>query len=111
MVLIAMGGVVVVVVVMIQYQGRSPHFNSIHKWGEWMLALIAARWVTLEEVEVVVCVLVVVVVLISTVEFPQSSSASPLLLLVPRSFYHGHPLSAPGEVNLYMMNVHVNSQG
>ena len=53
MVLIAMGGVVVVVVVMIQYQGRFPHFYSIHKRGEWS---------TLEEVEVVVCVLVVVVV-------------------------------------------------
>lgn len=72
----------VVVVETTRYQGRSPHFNSFHKQGGWMLALTAARSGILEEVEVVVCISVVAVVLTLTVEFPQSSLASPLLLLM-----------------------------
>ena len=82
MVLIAMGGVVVVVVETTRQQGRSPHFDSFHKQGGWMLASTAAGLGILEEVEVVVCISVVVVVPISTVEFPQSSLASPLLFLM-----------------------------
>ena len=63
----------------IRHQGRSPHFDSFHKQGGWTLASTAAG---LGILEVVVCISVVVVVQISTVEFPQSSLASPLLLLV-----------------------------
>ena len=46
-----------------------------------MLASTAARFGILEEVEVVVCISVLVV-LILAVKFPQSSLASPLLLLM-----------------------------
>ena len=72
----------VVVVETTRYQGRSPHFDSFHKQGGWMLALTAAGLGILEEVEVVVCISVVAVVPTLTVKFPQSSLASPLLLLM-----------------------------
>ena len=95
---IAMEGVVVVVVETTRQQGGSPHFYSFHKQGGWTAAGLGI----LEEVKVVVCISVVVVVLISTVEFPRSSLASPLLLLMLGFLHHGHPQSAPGEMNLYM---------
>lgn len=72
----------VVVVETTRQQGGSPHFDSFHKQGGWTLASTAAGLGILEEVEVVVCISVVVVVPISTVEFPRSSLASPLLLLM-----------------------------
>jgi hypothetical protein len=64
------------------------------------LALTAARLGILEEVEVVVCISVVAPVPTSTVE---SSLASPLFLLMLLFLHHGHPQSAPGEVNLYKL--------
>ena len=61
---------------------RSPYFDSFHKLGGWTLALTAAGLGILEEEEVVVCISVVAFVLTLTVEFPQSSLASPLLFLM-----------------------------